>query len=201
MFKTPPFRGFFVESWILVKMDQFWNCNNGSPFPSNTQVSHHFGKPQGSPLRWSNQFLMVASILGAISPWMCGIGGPIPKKSVLIWIFSSGYLTWHLLRIPKWYVTPWNGHSKYLQIQKKQNLIQMTISKVTKMEPKTVFCEKSCLALHSTWVQLSKMVHHDRGCIRIWFGTYWLQYASAIDNTFQSFPKWLKFIDSSTFTI
>ena len=93
MFKTPPFRGFFVESWILVKMDQFWNCNYGSPFPSNTQVLHHFGKPQGSPLRWSNQFLMVASILGAISPWLCGIGVPIPKKSVLIWIFSSGYLT------------------------------------------------------------------------------------------------------------
>ena len=122
MFKTPPFRGFFVESWILVKMDQFWNCNYGSPFPSNTQELHHFGKPQGSPLRWSNQFLMVASILGAISPWMCGIGGPIPKKSVLIWIISSGYLNRHLLRIPKWYVTPWNGHSKYLQIEKKNKI-------------------------------------------------------------------------------
>ena len=168
---------FFRERWFSMKMGQFWNCNWRSPFTSNIQVLHHFGKPQSSPLRGSYQFLWIASILGAFTSWRCQIGGPIPKKSVLNSIFYSGSFIGLLLRIPKWYHVPWNGHSKCLKSQKNQNLVQVIDSNVAKRELKNVLCEKSWLALQTTWVQLSKMVHHDRGCIRIWFGTHILHHA------------------------
>ena len=137
-------------------------------------MSYHFGKPEKRPFRWSNQIFDVASNFGEIGLHKSNICDRLDKKAIVFSIFFLGSLRELLLRIPKWYDTPWNGSSNHLKIEENQNLVFVPSSKIGLEAYKMKINAKPCIPLKSPWNKLSKMVHHDGGHRWAWFGLHGL---------------------------
>ena len=86
-------------------------------------MSYHFGKPKRRPFRWSKQNFDVASYFGEIGLQMSNIQVMLDKKAILFSFFFLGSMKDILLRIPKWYGTPWKHISNPLKSEKNQILV------------------------------------------------------------------------------
>ena len=135
-------------------------------------MSYHFGKPKRRPFRWSKQNFDVASYFGEIGLQMSNIQVMLDKKAILFSFFFLGSMKDLLLRIPKWYGTPWNHISNPFKSEENQNLILLPNSKMGLLVLKLNLNAESCTPLKSPWNQLSKMVHHDGGYRGAWFGLH-----------------------------
>ena len=157
-------------------------------------MSYHFGKPEKRPIRWSNQIFKVASIFGEIGLQMCDIHHRLDKKAVLFSFFFLGPFNGLLLRIPKWYDTPWSWPSNPLKTEKKQNLVLNSTSKIGLEATKLNLYAESCTPLKSPYNKLSKMVHHDGGHRGTPFGLHGLQMVS-----WRRYDIWHIFLSRNTY--